>query len=481
MSQVSDFIKDSKLHTKFESELITHTFLESTTIAGRRGRRRERNEVWKRKRHLGIGIFGTVWLEECQKYDGCFVKSSGWFENTKSLFIAMEYLPLGDLGNYMTQLFRENETQQIAFQLLEGLDFMHSNGFVHRDLKPQNIFVLSIGPDWWVKIGDFGISKRVMEGFMGLQTFNEMPAFTAPEIYKNIWEPSEEIRILGSELNPKVDIWALGVVAYNMLTGKLPFSGKVDLLDYYKGNANLPFDSSRSPVSSEATSFLVDLIAAQPSDRPTAKDALDYAWLVPMLQDSEFDRTDQSIPTTQDTPEVASQSHVCPGSRDSMIPGKVDLGNNLPRTIPKLQMTQHMSISPAILGLDGDTYKELVNTLNNARLATPTPSPTAASTSINHGHPASDTESIARSNNSGSQSSESKLDTQPQHLFSSKSPSDVLPPYARRRSDAAPIPISELSYPTPDLKVRPREALVQATSIVQSGSPRSDKRLHAAI
>jgi serine/threonine protein kinase len=65
------------------------------------------------------------------------VKSSGWFENTESLFIAMEYLPLGDLGNYMTQLFRENEAQQIAFQLLEGLDFMHSNGFVHRDLKPQ--------------------------------------------------------------------------------------------------------------------------------------------------------------------------------------------------------------------------------------------------------------------------------------------------------------------------------------------------------
>jgi hypothetical protein len=65
MSQVSDLIKDSKLHTKFESELITPTFLESTTIAGRRGRRRERNEVWKRKRHLGIGIFGTVWLEEC--------------------------------------------------------------------------------------------------------------------------------------------------------------------------------------------------------------------------------------------------------------------------------------------------------------------------------------------------------------------------------------------------------------------------------
>lgn len=71
------------------------------------------------------------------QYDGCFVKSSGWFENTECLFIAMEYFPLGDLQKYMTQLFREREAQQITFQLLESLDFMHSNGFTHGDLKPQ--------------------------------------------------------------------------------------------------------------------------------------------------------------------------------------------------------------------------------------------------------------------------------------------------------------------------------------------------------
>jgi calcium/calmodulin-dependent protein kinase I len=65
------------------------------------------------------------------------VKSSGWFENTECLFIALEYFPLGDLQKYMTQLFREREAQQITFQLLEGLDFMHASGFAHGDLKPQ--------------------------------------------------------------------------------------------------------------------------------------------------------------------------------------------------------------------------------------------------------------------------------------------------------------------------------------------------------
>lgn len=62
---MSDLVNEAKLPTKLgPDDTWIHTFLESTSAPGRRPRRREREEIWKKKRHLGIGIFGTIWLEE---------------------------------------------------------------------------------------------------------------------------------------------------------------------------------------------------------------------------------------------------------------------------------------------------------------------------------------------------------------------------------------------------------------------------------
>jgi serine/threonine protein kinase len=60
----------------------------------------------------------------------------------------MEYFPLGDLQTYLSTPLLENEVQQICFQILEGLESMHCNGFAHRDLKPSNILAKSCSPDW---------------------------------------------------------------------------------------------------------------------------------------------------------------------------------------------------------------------------------------------------------------------------------------------------------------------------------------------
>jgi serine/threonine protein kinase len=78
----------------------------------------------------------TIWKLMKKQYELCFVKSFGWYESNDSVFIAMEYFPLGDLQSYLLSPLLEKEAQQITFQVLEGLLFMHDNGFAHRDLKP---------------------------------------------------------------------------------------------------------------------------------------------------------------------------------------------------------------------------------------------------------------------------------------------------------------------------------------------------------
>jgi len=65
------------------------------------------------------------------------VEFLGWFEDDDSVFLAMEYFPLGTLDRFMSHEIKERDAKVIASQLLEGLTIMHEEGFAHRDLKPQ--------------------------------------------------------------------------------------------------------------------------------------------------------------------------------------------------------------------------------------------------------------------------------------------------------------------------------------------------------
>ena len=76
---------------------------------------------------------------DIMKYDRYFVKSFGWYESPEHLFIAMEYLELGDLRIYLDGKppLLEHEAREITYQIIDGLFLMHDNGFAHRDLKPN--------------------------------------------------------------------------------------------------------------------------------------------------------------------------------------------------------------------------------------------------------------------------------------------------------------------------------------------------------
>lgn len=141
-------------------------------------------------------------------------------EDKGRMFIAMERLDGTNLKLHMAKKSLETpEIVRIALQITDALDAAHSRKIVHRDIKPGNIFVSEIGH---VKVLDFGLARRFHSGttdFQGLDgsTIPGRPLGTA-----NYMAPE---RILQMPLDPRCDLFSLGVVIYEMATGRLPFAG----------------------------------------------------------------------------------------------------------------------------------------------------------------------------------------------------------------------------------------------------------------
>lgn len=184
---IPDIVADARVETEAWQDYYIHTYY--TPGLSARERLIRTQERWRRQCELGRGAYGTVYLETCVdgqrklravkemkrtgevgqeadymreleaiykfshqkvysratqshstdevgKYSHCFVRSHGWFEIGDSIFISMDYYEHGDLQRYLTECIPETQARQIASQVLEGLTFMHTNRFVHRDLKP---------------------------------------------------------------------------------------------------------------------------------------------------------------------------------------------------------------------------------------------------------------------------------------------------------------------------------------------------------
>ncbi|RPA93506.1 kinase-like protein, partial [Choiromyces venosus 120613-1] len=154
----------------------------------------------------------------------------GWFENDDRLFIAMEYFERGDLRKHLDKPLAEEVVQKITKQVLNGLQVMHEKNIAHRDLKPdlisiQNIFVVSMSPVW-VKLGDFGISKRVHSD-TACRSRVCTDHYAAPEVL------SLDTNAKSSIYTNAVDMWALGCVVYELLTGEKLFSSLGETSEYF--------------------------------------------------------------------------------------------------------------------------------------------------------------------------------------------------------------------------------------------------------
>ncbi|KAM0926693.1 hypothetical protein ACQ4PT_003677 [Festuca glaucescens] len=140
-------------------------------------------------------------------------------ETGDKLFLILEYCDGGDLeafrqahGGARNRL-PEAVARDFARQLAEGLKVLRGERIVHRDLKPQNLLLSTNGDAITLKIGDFGFARSLMHENLAA-TFCGSPYYMAPEIWR------------GDKYDAKADLWSVGVILFQLVTGKLPFLGE---------------------------------------------------------------------------------------------------------------------------------------------------------------------------------------------------------------------------------------------------------------
>jgi serine/threonine-protein kinase len=143
----------------------------------------------------------------------------------------------------------------IAIQIAEGLAYAHQFGVVHRDIKPTNIMIVREGR---VKITDFGIAHmRASEVRTQTGVVLGSPKYMSPE------------QVLGKRADPGSDIFSLGVIIYEMLTGNAPFAGAdINAILFQIVNLSPPAPSSFNPDAPEMLDFIVaKALAKAPDER----------------------------------------------------------------------------------------------------------------------------------------------------------------------------------------------------------------------
>ncbi len=188
-------------------------------------------------------------------------------------YIVMEFLDGQPLDGYLAEKIRLPPTEALSIldEVLAALGAAHGAGVVHRDLKPSNIFLVrEPGGTRYVKLLDFGLAKQGQSGAAArtAQTRTDMvvgtPEYMAPE------------QARGQAVGPMTDLYAMGVVTFEMVTGRLPFIGTspVDLLMKHV-DARPPRPSEFVPELPPALdAFILQMLTKDPEARPSSADAL---------------------------------------------------------------------------------------------------------------------------------------------------------------------------------------------------------------
>jgi len=169
-------------------------------------------------------------------------------------YMAMEFLEGEDLEKYCRKgsLLPIRKTLDIVAETADALEYAHNNGVVHRDIKPANITLLKNGK---IKVTDFGIAKSMSTSKTRSGTILGTPNYMSPE------------QIMGHQIDARSDIFSLGVVFFQLLTGEVPFRGEnLNSLFYLITQVRHPSPTKLNPRVMKPCEQIIDKALAKNTD-----------------------------------------------------------------------------------------------------------------------------------------------------------------------------------------------------------------------
>ncbi|CAD8181945.1 unnamed protein product [Paramecium octaurelia] len=191
-------------------------------------------------------------------------------ETKSKLFIMMDLITGVTLEQFQQNKLDDQTVHNIVKQLLQAIKYLHSKDIIHRDIKPENIMISQMGEDVRVTLIDFGLSAQLtyLEG-SGIMSDNcGTFLYMAPEMIQK------------KKYNRSVDIWAVGIVVFNLLTqGKHPFYQQFDDKESYCERIQWMQWNWQPGMNNNSINFLIRTVAYLPENRLNIIQCLEHPWI----------------------------------------------------------------------------------------------------------------------------------------------------------------------------------------------------------
>nr|XP_058132812.1 serine/threonine-protein kinase MARK2-like [Dasypus novemcinctus] len=212
-------------------------------------------------------------------------------DSPEKLYLVMEYAHGGDLLHYLMAHgpLSEEEARAKFRQVLSAVQYCHQKCISHRDLKADNLLLDAAGN---VKVTDFGLSNT-FDISQQLETLCGTPCYTAPEIFKG-----------HTYLGPAVDVWSLGVILYNMVSGKFPFFAQNSKLlqeRVLSGEFRIPYY-----LSVDCRNLLQKCLTVDPCRRSSLPDIMTDPWVNTGYEHAQLRPYVEPLPARQDPHRIAA-------------------------------------------------------------------------------------------------------------------------------------------------------------------------------